>query len=446
MIALLLATACVRAEPRPNVLWVTLDTVGAQHLALYGGPAATPTVASLGGRVFERAFTHFPETAVSHWAMFTGAVPEVHGDVGRYGDSTFTGPTVAEALGAAGYDTAAFIGGITLQAHACGLQRGFDTYDDRFAGETRPAAQVVAAADAWIDGRDRPWFAFVHLFDAHFPYEPANPRRYDPDYVGSFDGTDRTLRPHRDFGAPLPERDLAHVAALHHAEITELDAALAPLLGAIDDTTVVIVTADHGESFGHGYLFNHRASLYDEVLHVPLVVRAAGLAPGRDTRLVASTDLAPTVLDLVGLSAPSSMMGGTLLAPPSRVGLVARTDAALPPSWVAARSATHKAIWPLEPAGDGLGFDIVADPAEARATAPEPTLMDVRRSHEAAVGRMSRWTRPIEHARSVGGSEAERLEALGYVSPTARPAPPHPAPPHPAPPHPAPPATAGGPR
>lgn len=278
-----------------SILWISLDTVSAPHLSLYGGGAQTPTLETVAreGRLYTRAYTHFVETAVSHWTMLSGVWPEVHGNIPGNGGSLYQGPSGPEIARQNGYATAAFIGGITLEKGASGLDRGFDVYDDDRVREleTRPAPQVVERATAWWSAQAGPAFMFVHLFDAHFPYTPADPRRYDPDYTGTVDGTDRTLHAHRDAGTPLPARDLAHVQALYEAEITEMDAALAPLLAATGPDTVVVVTADHGESFGHGYYFNHRASLHDETLHVPLVIRAPGLEVGRDDRFAGLVDV-----------------------------------------------------------------------------------------------------------------------------------------------------------
>jgi arylsulfatase len=423
---LLLACAGAPEAPRPNVLWISLDTVSAEHLALYGGDAKLPALESLGGRIYGRAYAHFPETAVSHWTMMSGVLPEVHGDVPRYGASAYTGPALAEVLGGAGYDTAAFIGGLTLKNNASGLGRGFDRYDDAFSGETRPSADVAEEASTWIGHQTGPWFAFVHFFDAHFPYEPRDPRRYDPDYTGGYDGTDATLSAHRDHGTALGERDLRHVEALYHAEISELDGALANVLATADDATIVVVTADHGESFRHGYYFNHRASLYDEVLHVPLVIRAPNLLVGRDDRLAGLADVMPTVLDLAGIAIPAGVQGRTLRGPDVRTTVGSRTDPFMPPSWFALRSATHKVIWPVSPAGTPRGFDLAADPDEERPTAPDATLIAARDAYDAAIAGMAPWIETPKDTRQILSDEGAKLEALGYVVPGGGPPPPPP--------------------
>lgn len=431
---LLMLLACA-APPQggPPVLWISLDTVRADHLGVYGGPAATPTLDAFAARavVYEQAYSHFPETGLSHWSMLTGVLPEVHGNVPGAGDSAYTGPTAAEIARARGYATAAFVGGVTMTAANTGLDRGFDVYDDRFpmdpADMKRDGDEVVARAKAWVEGREGPWFAFVHLFDAHFPYTPDDPRRYDADYTGAFDGTEATLRPHRDGGAPLDARDLAHVRALYDAELTELDAALAPLLAAAPDDAVVVVTADHGESFEHGYLFNHRGSLADGVLHVPLLVRAPGLAPARVAAMVGLVDVLPTVAALATWSIEGPIHGVAALPPTSgRDHLWARTDpwetrgvvdgpllALRTPAWKVTWGATTTHAW-----------DLAADPGEESPVVVPAELAGARDEYAARLAELEGRTEARPPRAPHGPGEAGMLEALGYVAPGAPPPPP----------------------
>ena len=403
-----------------SIVWVSLDTVSAPHLALYGGRADTPNLAALaaGGRLYTRAYTHFVETAISHWTMLSGVLPEVHGNVPGNGGSLYQGPTAAEIARSNGYATGAFIGGITLEKGASGLDRGFDVYDDEGVREreTRPAAEVVARARTWWQAQSGPAFAFVHLFDAHFPYTPADPRRYDPDYTGTFDGTDRTLHGHRDAGTPLPARDLEHVRALYEAEITELDVTLAPLFAMAGADTVVVVTADHGESFGHGYFFNHRASLHDETLHVPLVVRAPGLASGRDDRYAGLIDVLPTVLRLAGLGTTAPLMGKDLSEPGADV-IYALTDPWTAPQLFAVRSTGAKGIW--APDGSATGYDLVADPAELAPVAIAAQLAAAKQRYRSTVDALAPHmaAAPAGPGRGVDPETAAQLNALGYTVP-----------------------------
>lgn len=419
-------------EPSPsprNVLVISLDTVRADRLAVYGGRAETPALsafASQGAR-FDQAVTHFPETCLSHWSMLTGVLPEVHGNAPAVAGSVYRGPTIAELAAHHGYATAAFVGGVTLQDSACGFGRGFAHFDDRFpldpADLKRPGSQVSQRALAWIGQQQGPWLAFVHYFDAHFPYTPGPPwdTRYDPDYSGSLDGSDASLRPFRDGGKDPSPRDLEHVLSLYDGELSELDGVLAPLLQAAGPDTVVVVTSDHGESFEQGYWFNHRASLWEGVLHVPLLIRAPGVAAGTVVpQQVGLIDLAPTVLELAGLPRDARMQGHSLVPllrgeGEGRARSFAITDPWMPdPQW-SVRSPPHKVIQGAERL---LVYDLAADPQEQAPGSVLPPGLDAARSEYRDLVSGLRAHQAVPPApRSISPEEQQRLEALGYVLP-----------------------------
>lgn len=419
------STFTVTGAGGPNVLWVTIDTVSAGHLAPYGGRVPVPTLESLGGVRVAQAYSNFPETALSHWSFFTGVLPEVHGNVPGNGQSRYAGPSIAELARARGYATAAFIGGVTLVDASCGLSRGFDRYDDALpaGADHRPAAEIVQLATGWIAEQKGPWFVWVHLFDAHLPYTPADATRFDPDYAGTIDGTEAKLAPYRESRGAPPARDLAHVEALYDAEIAEMDAALAPLVAGLHGDEVVVVNADHGESFAHGYLFNHRAVLWDDVLHVPLWVKAPGLTAGAADGLFSLVDLAPTVAELAGWSVTAPFMGA------SRVGLLrgggggatvhhARTDPWLPPSpgepgpRFAVRTATEKRI--READGSACTYDLRTDPGEVHGACVAADDAGFA-AYTAAIESMARYRRPEAARGAPGMPTGEMLEKLGYV-------------------------------
>lgn len=426
--------ASVSFEPTPasgpqrSLLVISLDTVRADHLGVYGGRAETPSLDALGtqGARFTTALSHFPETCQSHWAMLSGVLPQVHGNIPANGGSLYTGPTLAELAGQAGLATGAFIGGLTLQDSMCGLSRGFDHYDDWFdfrSADTRPGPQVVQAATAWMGAQDGPWFAFVHFFDAHSPYTPEAPwdTRYDPDYTGTITGELADLGVQGGTGGrSLPQPDLDHVVALYDGELSQLDGVLAPLLAAAGDDTIVVVTSDHGESFEHDYFFNHRAGLWDSVLRVPWLIRGPGVAPGTVVDIpVSLIDLVPTVTELAGLPGDRRVQGL------SRVGLLrgesgsprphcALTDPWMPEPQFAVRTPATKVIW--QPRAS-LVYDLASDPLERQPGSTVPAALEQARqacqdrvtslaSHQAAAPQRGPMLSPEERA---------RLEALGYV-------------------------------
>lgn len=396
---------------QPSMILVSWDTVSALHLALYGEGATTPHLNALAARGarWTQAITHFPETSWSHWSMMTGVEPALHGDIPKANDSTWTGETAAERLRRAGFSTGAFVGGITLEARLTGLNRGFDRYDDRGTPGQEPkrrAPEVTAAALAWMGEQTGPFFAFVHYFDAHYPYEPAGP--CDPDYRGAIDGSMASLRDYQGEAPPrpvLPEVDLQHVIALYRCEIEALDLELGRLVAAAPAGTRIIVTADHGESFGGGYYFNHRASLSEEVLRVPLVVAPPpeGLSPGS------------VVEDQVGLSAIFGLIEGQ--APLASPVVATATDPWEGPGLLSLRAGQDQALWRL--AAGSLGRPVGAPIAVYRggalqepATLP-PSLDGAVSAYEARIRALEPRMRTLPPS-APPGLPPGALESIGY--------------------------------
>jgi arylsulfatase A-like enzyme/Flp pilus assembly protein TadD len=327
----LIAGAACRRQPPPalapvasgamrgsNVLLVTIDTLRADYVGAYGSARGlTPTLDEFAatGLRFEHAYAHVPLTLPSHASLLTGSYPTRNGvhDNGTFHLGTST-PTVAEALKRAGYRTAAFVGAFVLDARF-GLGRGFDVYDDRVFGRggdvefvRRSAEQVLAPAAEWITsggpglvGRGAenpparspssspsPWFAWVHLYDPHEPYE-----------------------------APEPYRS-RYAAAPYQGAVAYADAALGQFMNGLRranalDNTLVVIAADHGESLGEHGERTHGLFAYDATLRVPLVIWAPGrLSAGTFTETMRLVDVVPTLLDLVGVAALAGADGRTI--------------------------------------------------------------------------------------------------------------------------------------
>jgi arylsulfatase A-like enzyme len=329
---LLWCLACEPATP-PNILLVTLDTTRADRLGVYGAANPTPTLARFAqdAVVYDRAYSTSSWTLPSHASIFTGLLPVQHGaqtapdgnrELGysvRPLDARFQ--TLAERLHAAGYHTAAVVGGPALRRDL-GLAQGFEQYGDTlhgvevFAG--RRAGAVVDDAIAALRGfGGAPWFLFVNLFDPHAPYDPPAP--YDRGLQKVDEARLNQARIARLVaGKPaLPEPwELEANAALlarYDAEIAYADAQLARLLAAAAAAsggarTLVAITSDHGESFGEHDYFSHGAHLYEDNVRVPLLVH---WPDGRDagTRVVAPVPnhaLFAEILAVAGLPVPAS--------------------------------------------------------------------------------------------------------------------------------------------
>lgn len=414
------------AEKNPkSIVLISLDTVRADRLSIYGGRAQVPNLQKIvdAGASCTQAVTHFPETALSHWSMMSGVMPLVHGNVPGNGGSIYKGPTLAEISKKHGYQTAAFIGGVTLTDSASGLSRGFDVYDDQFSFShedmSRKGAEVTNRAIRWIQKQkqnNRPYFAFVHYFDAHFPYTPPAPwnTAYDPDYTGQINGTDKILAPYRDGKKKPSTRDVEHVLALYDGEISALDATIAPLLNILDKDTVVAVTSDHGESFEHGYYFNHRAGLWDSVMHVPLVIRAPSVEAGTVIKKqVGLVDVTPTLLSLAGLRTDTRMQGGNIFSKNTQDMYFAYTDPWMPQPQFAARTLSWK--WIAQENAD-LIYRIETDPKEEHRLRALPDVMsDAKTNAARLLESLSSHQASSPRPRKISDEECSRLQLLGYV-------------------------------
>ena len=296
LVAAMLASGCSRTAPGSgrSLILVTLDTTRADRIGAFGGRAVpTPRLdaAAREGAAFEEAISQVPLTLPSHSTIFTGRYPASHGvrhnGIYRLRESE---TTLAKRLKSAGYATAAFVGAFVVN-RGFGLEQGFDTYDDvgvdRFQGgrdqvfeAQRTADEVNARVFDWLDRRkgSGPVFLWVHYYDPHEPYEP-------PEKAG------RTLE-----GSGY-DREISYVDACFGDLVDRLRAA------GLYDRSVVVVAGDHGEGLGEHGERTHGLFLYDAALRVPLLIRAPGIVPAgaRIGGPVELADVAPTVLDLLGL-------------------------------------------------------------------------------------------------------------------------------------------------
>ncbi|MDH3214183.1 MAG: sulfatase [Gemmatimonadota bacterium] len=314
---------------RPNLLLITVDTLRQDHVGAYGGAVKTPTLDRLAaeGFLFVDAFAVAPTTLPSHTSLFTGSYPHRHG-VRFNGTQRASADQrmLAEILSESGYSTAAFVGSAVLDGFY-GLDQGFDVYDDEFGTdpsleqEQRRAESVARPAISWLARAEAPYFVWVHLFDPHGPYDPPSP--YDHDY---YEGDPRSPEHRSMENIPLVFyqnlqgiTDIRYPLAQYKGEIGYTDQGIGSILDAIDDRddaagTLVVMTADHGESLGEDqYYFDHGETLHDACMRVPLLVRAPWRGAGKVVRgPVSLVDLLPTVLSLLGLVAPGDTEGQDL--------------------------------------------------------------------------------------------------------------------------------------
>ena len=392
-----------------NILLITLDTVRADRLGAYGYTAArTPNLDALARRGvrFDDAITTAPITGPAHAAILTGMQPA------RYGvrdNATTPLPsealTLAEMLSPRGFATGGFIGAFILD-RAYGFAQGFDTFESGFtrvdsgteANTSRPGSAVVDDALRWLAAvpGDRPFFGWVHLYDAHVDYAPPSP------FAQDYDG-----------------------------EIAFVDQQVGRLIEAVRsrgalDKTVIIAVGDHGESLGEHGEDEHGVFLYDAVLRVPLIAAGPGIKSAHAVpEQVRVTDIVPTVLETFGIQRPDRLDGESLATL-----LKGGTRAATP-------SIYAESYYPRLHYGWSELRAIRADGWKA-IDAPKPELYNLREdpkelnnrysSQRALADRMiaeaARMDRDLTGGRATAVRQpdpetVERLRSLGYVGSSA---------------------------
>jgi arylsulfatase A-like enzyme/Flp pilus assembly protein TadD len=402
--------ARVDASRADGVLLVTVDTLRADRVGVYGHAAArTPAFDALARRGvrFTRAYAPAPITLPSHASLLSGRNPPAHG-ARHNGVRMEEGvPTLATVLADQGFETAAFVSAFPLDRRF-GLARGFATYDDALPRgrdgrplDERPGGSTVDAALAWLaEVGERPFLLWVHLFEPHAPYgRPAG---------------------ERDASAPVP----GPVAARYDAEIAEADRQLGRLLDALGSRrarTLVVVAGDHGEAFGEHGEVAHSLFVYDTTLRVPLAIAGPGVPDsGRAVdAAVGLVDVAPTVLALLGFGGldPDGidlrpwLTGST--RPDDGRALYAESFAPLLDfGWSPLRS-VRQGRWKYIEAPRPELYDIRADPGE------QHDLVNAEAATAAQLAEhVTRFGPPVLDVRErIAPETASRLGALGYVTP-----------------------------
>lgn len=401
-----------RSERPVNLLLITLDTTRADRIGCYGYEAAgTPRLDDLAARgvLFRRAYTPAPMTAPSHTSLFTGLLPPEHG-VYTNGIVALEPdvPVLAEQLQQRGYQTAAFVASVVLQARS-GLNRGFDVYNDDLSSaklegdelhRSRDGAHVVAAATRWLTGRPRgakPFFCWVHFFDPHDPYLPHE----------------------AEFGRQFVNRPYDGEIAYVDQQVGRLQDTLQKL--QLQDDTVIVVVGDHGESLGEHEELNHGFLLHDSTLRVPLIIVDPRVgAAGREVAdPVSLIDLYSTLLEFGQVKPPPETADRSL------VGVVRGHPVTVRPCYSQTLEPLVEAGWsPLI----GLTtarwryvrttqpelYDLSADPGELQNLATqEPDRVSELDGELAEIERTFR--RRTGSKLTLSDREQRALESLGYT-------------------------------
>jgi arylsulfatase A-like enzyme len=429
-------------ELPPNILLISIDSLRADHLGCYGYERPTsPAIDALGqeGVIFGEAISQAPWTLPSHASLLTSLYGRTHqtNDISRQLPSQV--PTIASELSKAGYETAAVVSG-TFMKKQFGLNSGFDHYDDDIAEmshkeshEAVTSPGIHQKAEEFLADVQEPFMLFLHYWDVHYDYDPPPPydTKFDPDYEGSI--TSKSFLKNRRIQPGMAEADLDHVVSLYDGEIGWVDEHIAKLLAnleasGLDERTIVILTADHGDEFFEHGGKGHSHSLYHELVHVPLIIRGPGITPGgRISAPVELIDIMPTILDLTGLDAPEGLQGRSLKHAlggaelPSQPVFSETTRARIkkPDPWAESWSVQNGQLKLIqhgegpngEPARPDERYDLAADPREQSSLGGEANPLE-----EA----MERWMARVPlglgtENNGVDKATMEQLKAHGYA-------------------------------
>ena len=401
---------------KPNVILVTLDTTRADHLACYGySGVKTPALDALAGRgvLFEQCASSSPLTLPSHSTIMTGMYPTYHG-VRLNGNTALSEEqtTIAEMLAGRGYECGAFIGAFVLDGR-WGLKQGFQHYDDSFdlkkykhldlGGVQKPGNEITDAALAWLDGRkDKPFFAWVHYYDPHTPYEPPEPffSEYNTGIAGRYDGE----------------------IAFMDSQIGRLESWLEA--NGLVKRTVIILIGDHGEGLGSHGEGTHGYFIYDYAVHVPFLVVTPfkGLKGVRVSAQVRAADVLPTVMELAGAAGTVDVNGRSLVPvmfDPKEADLGPAYSESMAPNlqfgWAplrALRTARFKFIDAPRPEFYDLTKD-TAEESDVQNRYPDQALA-MKKDLDRLVLETGRGA-PVPQAANLDKETVERLAALGYI-------------------------------
>lgn len=455
LLAALLAGSCGEAPgARPNVLLISIDTLRADHLGCYGYELSTsPSIDSLAERgvLFRRNYAQANQTLPSHASLLTSLFPiefqitRNDGENARQQDTKLRLPdaveSLAEVASQAGYHTGAFTGG-GLVAPRYGLDQGFDVFEAARSsadqGFQTSLPQLKRFLDDWRAQADgAPFFAFIHSYDVHDPYHAPAPfdraftERSAEEFIAQEGFMPSALELRRRLPEPTPE-ELAEIEHLYDNGIAYADRSVGLIetileeAGAWENTLVVLVS-DHGEEFTEHGSWGHGPQLFDELLHVPLIVRFPHdrFAGRQVDSIVRSIDIAPTIVEVIDVPGGATWRGTSLLPliegqAQDRPVLAELSNAALGTSSLREGSLKVIAIPAIE---RDLLFDTARDPGERR---------DLSRSRprdlERLRDRLRDWKRDLasesealravpmrKDALNLQELEAELLGKMGYV-------------------------------
>jgi arylsulfatase len=418
---------CTRSAP--NVILITVDTLRADHLGAYGyALPVSPSIDAFGreATVFENAVAQAPHTIPSLLQIMTS----------KYRQSLGIAPqdlTLAEFLRGYGYQTAAVVDNALLELDptARGLMTGFDRFyrngilDPDVAQQhwktKTPADCITAQARRWLKTRepDHPFFLWLHYFDPHDPYLPPFAdnlellsRNSGSQFTGDIRNTFLFTTPEGHAVPPVSANDRNHLIALYDAEIRYLDQSIGELFQQLKDDglykgSLIVLSADHGESFGEHGLWMHGHSLYQPEVHVPLIVKSPAQPRGQRIALpVQAIDIFPTIADI----AQAPVLGATL----DGVSLRQRKEEPVFAFWGAWQLVRNREFKLVQFNKRTQLFRVATDPGELHDLAQaEPAV--VNELVAARIGKLAALQTSAAQLKEATSEAVERMRALGYM-------------------------------
>ena len=311
-----------QAKAPHGIILISLDTLRADHLSIYGYHRNTsPSIDAFAREsiVFDQTVVQAPKTLASHMSMMTSLYPSFHGVWEKSAPLADDHITLAELLQKEGYRTAAFTDGGWMRPEF-GFNQGFETYISARIG----IANILPRVKRWLDkNKSNPFFLFIHCYDIHSPYNPQPPYNkafHDFTYTGNLKPSTKILAAAVDNKLKVNDEDLRHFIALYDGGIRYTDEKIGELLSyfresGLEDQSLIIITSDHGEEFKEHGSFLHWQLYYRPNLHVPLIMRIPNY-PKKEIRikeLVQSIDLLPTILEIALLPPHPKAQGRSLL-------------------------------------------------------------------------------------------------------------------------------------
>jgi arylsulfatase A-like enzyme len=456
----------------PNIILIVMDTVRADHLSIYGYERdTTPNLGALAkeATLYRRAISSSDVTLSTHASLFTGMYPRRHGAHMKPPEYPYGRPlsgdfeTLAEVLSKEGYSTLAVISNYLYLSAQFGFVQGFQYYDFRqptrflkrgpafylraaifeifkklsprvaFDKQYKNAEEINAHVFRVLDksmATPRPFFLFINYMDAHIPYIPP------PPFDGLYPGKMRSFTTEREYALikdvmklkrKITDEEYRHLVSQYDGGIAYLDSQIMKLmerLKSLDlyDKSLIIVTSDHGEAFGEKNLIDHGHSVYQNQIHVPLIIKYPGMVQGKVVNeLVSSVDIMPTILTMLGVKVPDGVQGQSLLssagdqkrivlAESYPYALLLQRHSRFHRIQRAILSGSMKLIKSTN--GEVELYNLAEDPNE------ETNLYGKNAESRELEGLLDRWLRETGEAPNpkVDKRTLERLKSLGYVN------------------------------